>query len=359
MQRPFRSLFKHHWYLLLSILLFSACARQGEKAPIVFYPMPPEQPRLQFLTSISSETDLEVQKNDFDTFLLGPDASFSSIGRPYDIASSKGKLYLIDRKVNKILIVNLIDREFSELRTSGQGVLRAPSGIWVSSDDIKYIADIKRQEIVVFDANNNFVQAYGNNELFTKPVDVVVHKNKIYVCDMGKNQITVLDKISGKVVMTIGEVGSDEGQLNKPTHITVDSEGNLFVNDAFNFRVQQFDANGEFVQIIGFHGDQIGGMARSKGLDIDREGNLYVADAAFEHVQIFNRNGQLLLFFGGPGRGPGELYIPAGTHIDYDNIEYFNKFADKNFELQYLLYVCNMSGPNKLNVYGFGTWTGE
>jgi len=181
----------------------------------------------------------------------------------------------------------------------------------------------------------------------------------MYVCDMLKSQIVVLDKDSGEVLLHIGETGAEEGQLYKPTHITVDDQGNLFVNDAFNFRVQQFDAEGNFVQTFGFHGDQMGGMARTKGLDVDRQGHLYVADAASEYVQIFNEKGQLLLFMGGPGINPGNMYLPAGVHIDYENVGFFNKFAHKDFKLKYILYVCNMSGPRKVNVYGFGDWLGR
>lgn len=358
-----RSRIKHLLNILLYMLIvlaFSGCAKRAEeKIPTVFYPEPPQQPRLQFLTSISSEEDLEEARNSFDDFLLGPDLSFSSIGRPYDVGSSKGKIYILDRKVNKILIVNLVNKTFEALKDSGRGVLRVPGGIAVSRDDLKYIADLKRKQIVLFNGNNDFVRTYGDNEMFEKPVDVAIHENKIYVCDMLKHQILVLDKDSGDLLMSIGEIGAEEGQLYKPTHIAVDDKGHLFVNDAFNFRVQQFDTEGNFVQKFGFHGDQVGGMARSKGLDIDHDGNLYVADAASEYVQIFNNKSQLLLFFGGPGTKQGNMYLPAGVHIDYENIEFFNKFADKDFKLKYLLYVCNLSGPNKVNVYGFGDWTGE
>ncbi|MBU0663278.1 MAG: 6-bladed beta-propeller [Proteobacteria bacterium] len=362
MQRTQLYFFKQLFYTLLCLLFLSACATKNveEKVPATFYPQPPEQPRLQFLTTLSSEEDLGIIKKDgLDSFLMGPNVSFSAIGRPYDVSSSPGKIYATDRQINKIVIIDLVAKSFKTLDDNGPGILQVPAGIWVSQDDIKYIADMKRQQIVVFDANNKYVRTYGNKELFEKPVDVAVHENRIFVCDMPKNQVVVLDKDSGKTLLQIGKLGSAEGQLYKPTHITVDDQGNLFVTDAFNFRVQQFDPEGNFVRVFGFHGDQIGGMARPKGLDIDREGHLYVTDAASEYTQIFDKKAQLLLFFGGPGTGPGKLYLPAGVHIDYDNIEFFNKFADKDFKLKYLFYVCNLSGPNKINVYGFGDWTGK
>jgi sugar lactone lactonase YvrE len=345
-------------YLSL-ILVFNGCAKHQKAATVVFYPKPPERPRLQFLTAISSEENIEVEKSAFKEFLLGPDLTAAKIGRPYDIGSSPGKIYVVDRQYNKILIVDLVNKVFTGMQDSKFGVIRAPAGIWVSRDDVKYVADMVRKQIVVFDANNDFVRAYGDEKMFDKPVDVTVHENKMYVCDMEQHRIIVLDKTSGRPLMNIGTIGKGEEQLYRPTHITHDGQGNLFVNDAFNFRVQQFDSEGKFVKTIGYHGDRIGAMARTKGLDVDREGRLYVADAAFERVQIFDEQGRLLLFFGGPGIGPGNMYLPAGVHIDYDNVESFKSFADIEFKVKYLLYVCNMSGPNKLNVYGFGEWLGD
>lgn len=362
MQKTQFFIFKQGFYTLLCLLILSACAQHiEEKTPVaVFYPPPPEQPRLQFLTTLSSEEDLGTSKsNGLDTFLSGPKESFSAIGRPYAASSAPGKIYITDKKINKIVIIDLVANSFKVLEDKGPGALGTPAGIWVSQDDVKYVADTKRQQIVVFDAKNEFVRAYGNKEVFERPVDVAVHENRIFVCDIAKNQIIVLDKDSGKTVLLIGKGGSANGELYKPSHITVDAQGNLFVTDAFNFRLQQFDSKGNFVKVFGFHGDQVGGMARPKGLAIDREGHLYNVDAASEQIQIFDDKAQILLFFGGPGVGPGNLYLPAGMHIDYDNVKFFNKYADKDFKLKYLIYVCNMSGPNKINVYGFGDWTGK
>ena len=140
----------------------------------------------------------------------------------------------------------------------------------------------------------------------------------------------------------------------------MDSAGNVLVNDAFNFRIQKFDSDGNFIKSYGSLGDSLGSFARPKGLAIDKEGHLYVADAAFENVQIFDdQTGSLLLFLGGAGSQPGNLYLPSGVNIDYHNVAYFKNFIDKNFRVKYLLYVSNMFGGRKLNVYGFGDWLGD
>ena len=332
----------------------------GEIGTVVFYPSPPQRPRLQFLHTIAGEEDIGQSRSAFDEFLVGKPQSEIRVGKSYDVASSNGKVYVLDRSIEKLLIIDLADRKFNYLDDQRLGKLGDPSGIWVTADETKYIADMQRKQIVVFGRDNRFLRTYGDPELFDKPVDVAVYGDRIYVSDMEKHQIFVLDKTSGNVKMTIGKLGKQDGELYKPTHVIVDQNGDIFVNDAFNYRIQKFDAGGRFIKSYGFPGDNLGGFVRPKGLDIDKDGHLYVADAAFENVQIFDeKSGQLLLFFGGPGLGPGNMYMPAGVHIDYANATYFSEFVDKDFRLQYILYVGNMFGPRKLNVYGFGEWIGQ
>ena len=172
---------------------------------------------------------------------------------------------------------------------------------------------------------------------------------------MDKEQLVILDRDSGQVIKTVGE----KGEFFKPSHLTVSPSGNVFVTDAFHFLIKKFSADGKLLDTIGFHGDQIGGFVRPKGVAVDKNDRLYVVDAAFENIQIFDDQGRMLLFFGGPGRGPGNLNLPAGIAIDDNNTASFQKFANQNFELEYLVYVTNMFGKNMLNVYGFGHWIGE
>ena len=347
--------------LLAFLILFGCVAAPTEKTEtVVFYPSLPDRPRLQFLHTITGEEDLGGGQSDFEEFLLGEPSSEKQLGKSYDIGSSNGKIFVLDRSHKKLIIIDLVANEFDYIRDQRLGELNEPSGIWITADEIKYIADMKRKQVVVFGRDNNYLRVYGDKKLFDKPVDVAVYKDSVYVCDMNKNQIFVLDKESGKVKTTIGELGKQDGQFYKPTHVIVDQAGNIFVNDAFNYRVQKFDAAGRFLKTYGFLGDNIGGFVRPKGLDIDQDGHLYVADAAFENVQIFDeKTGQLLLFFGGPGMGPGDMYLPSGVHVDYANAAYFKNFVDKDFRLKYILYVGNMFGPRRLNVYGFGEWIGQ
>lgn len=342
--------------ILLVVLMLCGCSGPQVRREPVFYPALPEKPRLQFLTAISSEDDLTGKKPGLDDFIMGGKESDKAMGRPYAVHAGKGMIYLVDRLSNDIIAVNLAANTITPLRAGGRGALQVPAGIWVTEHGDKFIADMKRKQVVIFDRNDRFQTALGDGTVLERPVDVAVYDERVYVCDIQKHQVVVFDRISGRQIAVIGKPGIKDGELNRPSHLMVDSAGNLYVTDAMNFRVQKFSPDGTFLKQIGQAGNVLGTFARPKGMAVDRENNLYVADAAFENVQIFNPEGKLLLFFGGAGETPGSMYLPAGVAVDYENLAFFQKYADPRFKLKYLVYVCNMLGNNKLSVYGFGDW---
>jgi hypothetical protein len=345
-------------FILSMLIICVGCVYIPEKpsAPpaSIFYPALPQRPRLQFLHSIAGENDLGKKQSALHEFIFGKRHD-QLLGKPYDVAACKGKIYILDRMYKNIVILDLTGKKISFLNDHGIGSLGDPAGIWVSEEDIKYVADMQRKQVVVFDKNDHFLRTYGSREMFERPVDVAVYGKRIYVVDMDKEQLFILDRDTGQVIKTVGE----KGEFLKPSHVTVGPPGNVFVTDGFHFMIKKFSPDGKFLGTIGFHGDQIGGFARPKGAAVDKNGHLYVVDAAFENVQIFDDKGRILLFFGGPGSGPGDLYLPAGIAVDDNNAACFQKFADPDFKLEYLVYVTNMFGKNMLNVYGFGHWIGE
>jgi DNA-binding beta-propeller fold protein YncE len=165
----------------------------------------------------------------------------------------------------------------------------------------------------------------------------------------------VLDKLTGQTLFTFGEKGTDEGRLTHPTGIAIAPDGSVYVSDMTNFRIQQFNPEGEFIRAIGSVGTGFGQFARPKGVAVDREGRIYVVDAAFQNVQMFDDAGNVLMFFGGPSEQRDSFSLPTVVKIDYDNVEYFRQYADPDFEIEYLVLVVNQLGLNKVAVFGFGS----
>jgi len=340
--------------------VLSGCAGTPERTGTDFFPALPVEPKLQFLHSITTEEDIGGKPGSgFKDWLIGQRRALKQIARPQAIASSKGRIYVLDRTFRKILVLDLAGKQLDFIKDEREGALQDPMGLCVTDDDLKYIADVGRKQVLVFDGANEFVRAYGEAGQFERPMDVAVFQDRLYVLDFGKSAVLMLDRASGRTLKTIGEMGVGDGQFNRPTHVKVDRAGNLYVNDAFNFRIQKLDPEGNYLKSFGYQGDTLGGLARPKGIALDHSGHLYVVDGAFENAQIFDpETTDLLLFFGGFGPHAGSMYLPAGLHIDYDNVNYFSQFVDKDFKVEYLVYVGNLLGSQKINVYGFGEWIG-
>jgi len=342
-------------------LLLSACA-QGptRKGAPIFFPPLPQTPRVQFLTSISSEDDVGSKKqNRFRDFVVGQSQGYKVLGRLQAVGHEPGKIYLVDKTIENVVSIDLESGEFDQFRDLTGGRLQNPVSVFVAQDGYKYVADVGRNQVVVYNERNEFSTTYAVAAPF-RPTDIVVYKDRLYVSDFESNEVIVMDKATGETIRTIGGIGIDEGFFRRPTHLTVDDAGNLFVVDSMNFRIQMFDVDGEFVKTFGYYEAGPGGLARPKGIGVDRSGHLYSVDAAFEVIQIYDVGStDPLLVWGKRGTGPGSTYLPSDIAIDHDNVAYFSRYADPKFKLKYLIYQSNQLGDNKLNVYGFGTWTGN
>ncbi len=66
-------------------------------------------------------------------------------------------------------------------------------------------------------------------------------------------------------------------------------EGNVFVADFYNHRVQKFTAEGEFLVAFGSQGDGPGMFDRPTDMAEDQEGNVYVVDFGNDRVQKWER----------------------------------------------------------------------
>jgi DNA-binding beta-propeller fold protein YncE len=341
---------------VLLVVMASSLIADDEKTSDqpVFFPRPPDIPRLQFLTKYSSVLDVATKNKGFRDFVFGgEDKEAQLIQKPYGVAIFEGAIYVVDARGGGYGVFDLANDSARFVRPSGAGALSKPINITIDDDGTRYVTDTAREQILVFDSNDRFVKAFGEPEQF-RPVDVAINGDRLYVTDVIHHQVHVLDKQSGDVLLTFGEAGSEPGQLFHPTNLAVSSDGTVYVTDTSNFRVQQFDENGELIRVIGSQGRQHGTFARPKGVALDREDRLYVVDAAFQNVQILAPDDSPLMAFGNSGYERWNINMPTVVKIDYDNVEYFKKYFAPGFEVEYLVLVASQYGLNKVVVFGFG-----
>jgi len=87
-------------------------------------------------------------------------------------------------------------------------------------------------------------------------------------------------KVSLEFVQKIGEfeVTDENYMLWKPSDVVLDRDGNIYILDSGNYRIQKFTPEGEYLATIGSQGQGPGGFMMPSSMDIDDQGNLFVSD---------------------------------------------------------------------------------
>ena len=155
------------------------------------------------------------------------------------------------------------------------------------------------------------------------PLSAIDTTNRfLYVVDTQQDQVIVYDADSLKLLRRIGTGGKNHflttpGDFAAPQCVAVDKNGDVYVTDTLNNRVEIFDADGKFITEFGKAGDGPGYFARPKGIALDSDGHIWVADSMQDRLQVFNREGRLLTYIGQQhSEVPGQFKTLVGVAID-------------------------------------------
>ena len=330
----------------------------ASKAPVkqgyTFFPAAPDEPKVQYLATFSSDADLGTGSR-FSQFVTGKAKEENPIIKPYGVGIRDGKIFVCDTMRSAIQVFDLNTKKAHYFAAAGDGAVKMPINISFDLDDTRYIADSTRGQVLIF-KGDEFGGALGTKDEMT-PCDVAISSNRLYVADVKGHVVRVYDKLSRKPLFTMPrDPKTSTNKLFSPTNLALDSKGRVLASDTGAFAVRVFDTEGNFIASFGQQGVAPGLFARPKGIAVDRQNLIYVVDASTQVVQVFNPEGKLLMFFGQPEASKeGDLHLPAGLRIDYDNVKYFQDKVAPGFKLEYLILVTSQVGANKLNVYGFVT----
>jgi hypothetical protein len=345
-------------------LSLSGCQKevvQTREAGLLFYPALPNQPRLQYLRSYSGAEDFDVpQSSAFETFVLGEsEIKLDQIVQPYGLDVYKGKIYVCDVGSGNIKVMDLNNNTFSEFHPGR--LLQNPVNIIIEPDGTKYITDSTAGRIVVFNSDDKLVSYLGKQHDI-KPIDMAIRGDRIYVTDIKNYQVIVMDKRTGKLIKKIGTSVEDDTKWSQDqfpfiSDLAINRKGDLYVTDKIKSQVTRLTSEGEFTRTYGKLGSSPDSLVRPKGIAVDKKNRMWVVDSGpASAVKVFRNDGRLLMIFGFLGTDPGQMYMPAAIHIDYDNVDYFRKYAVDGAELEFLVFVTNQYGKQKVSVYGFGTF---
>ena len=186
-------------------------------------------------------------------------------------------------------------------------------------------------EILAFDKSGIKLYSITNKSL-SFPFGIAVDGDNIYVTDLGNHCVVKFDK-TGKLLKSVGQKGSREGEFNGPYGITVVGD-QVFVCDSKNNRLQVFTSDLVFVRQFGSPGTGKGQFIRPTDITHDEEGNLYVTEYGNDRVQVFNTQGKFLNFL----TTKGDITHPTGICISGELV--YVSQGEKNGQL----FLCHKNG---------------
>ena len=181
------------------------------------------------------------------------------------------------------------------------------------SGDI-FVSNCSDNCVCVFDKNGTRkakIGSYGSGDgQLISPTGIAISGDVIFVAENGGNRIQKLT-VTGEFLMKFGTKGSGDGQLCHAWGMCLSSNGNVYVTEYTNSRVQVFNPDGTFSCII--KGQGAGALQHPQALAFDPSGNLHIADSSLKCVQVFSNDGNYIRQY-----GSGHLQGPAGIAVDQD-----------------------------------------
>ena len=330
-------------FVIFSLLMLFICSCVTTKAKIdrtaqnmIFWPGPPETPRISYEYSIS----YLGSSNSFVSLFAGAKEDIinpkysESLLRPYSLYVYNNKIFITDIGAMRLSIVDVSSGDSYSITKVGKMELLSPVGVVVYKNRI-YLSDSLLSNVFILTMKGKLIAKFKGR--LKRPTCLAVDKKneRIYLSDTLAHKVYVYDP-NGNRLGSIGKRGNRDGEFNFPTHLWVDERSNLYVTDTMNFRIQVFSPDGKFRFKIGKLGKAYGHLEKPKGVATDSDGNIYVVDSINDTVKIFNRKGKLLLFFGEKGTYYGDFWLPSGIFIAKDYIYVADTYNSRVQVFKYL-----------------------
>jgi DNA-binding beta-propeller fold protein YncE len=317
----------------IAAVALSACATAGPKQAALQWPFPPEKPRVRYVRSFAKADDLKAGALTNMLRVFVPASPDAVVTQPTGLALSPDERFLYVACTTKVLRVELAAGKMDVIANVEGKRPGRPLGVAVDGGGNLYVSDAGQGAVWVYAPDGAFLRRFGAEKL-DKPTGIAIDRRRqlVYVVS-GVAQASTDHRVevfsqAGEHLRTIGTRGAAPGQFNFPTNLAVAPDGNLYVVDMLNFRVQVFDPEGQLVTLFGSIGAGMPGtFNKAKSVGFDAFANVYVVDSEQGFVQIFNPRFQPLMAFGGRAKAVGYMLVPTAIAITSGNTIYVSDYA--------------------------------
>ncbi|MDQ6670739.1 MAG: SMP-30/gluconolactonase/LRE family protein [Chloroflexota bacterium] len=183
---------------------------------------------------------------------------------------------------------------------SQPGQFVSPQAVAVDGSGNVYVLDEASDRVQRFSSAGKVLnvwgsQGEGSGQFAVAQGITIDRQGNVYVADTGNNRIQKFSA-DGAFLGQWGSLADGGNGFHMPTGIAVDGDGNMYVSDVFNWRVAKLASDGTLLDqwrhceddpdcTIPNGGSGLGEFFEQHGLAVDGQGNLYVADTGNNRVQ--------------------------------------------------------------------------
>ncbi|MFL5832946.1 MAG: hypothetical protein ACJ76B_03065 [Solirubrobacterales bacterium] len=247
------------------------------------------------------------------------------ISEPIGITTTGGQnLFVVERANNRVEKFSPQAEVLAKFGSAGSGAgqLKEPAGIAYTpiGGGYLWVADTGNNRIQAWTTSYAFSKQVGKEGSgqveFKKPVGIEADaEGNVFVGDLGNQRVQELSR-GGDFLTRFG--GSGEFELGNPSGIFLDSHGALWVTDAGKDQVQQW-LTGSFLfaaSRIGSFGTGNGQFSHPADVALDGKGNVWALDKGNNRLEKFNEKGEFVQAVGAKGGAAGQLNGPSALAID-------------------------------------------
>ena len=265
---------------------------------------------------------------------------------PTGIAVAGNEVFVSDARNGRIQV---FDHDGSFLREFGRpgedpGELGRPMNLTVHGGEL-YVPEYFNDRVQVFGFDGSPRRIIGGPgdgpSQFSAPGGVAVAQDgTLFVADFYNQRVLRL-RPDGSYIGQWGETGQPAiwaGHFNYPTDAALAADGTLYVADGYGDRIQAFAPDGAFSHKWGgpfamnIFGPFNGWFTTVTSIAIGPEGNVFVADFYNHRVQKFAPDGTFLTSFGRLGSGPGEFEYPMAVAVAADGTVFVTDFGNNRVQ---------------------------
>lgn len=314
---------------------------------------------------VSDELNHRIQKFDVNGNFLAVYGSYGSANGQFSVQQglsidSNDRLYVADTYNSRIQVFQT-SPTWQHLKSFGtygaydyyniwsyqSGIFNRPRGVFVEPTNNKVVvADSGNNRVMVYDTYENnfsFLQMQNGSLEMSLPAHAILEGNYVTCVDSHSRILKFWGTSSNTSLFDeYGTLRTANSVFSNPGSVTVDQvNGDVYVSDSFNHRIQRFDSNGNWVENYGLLGG-IGGpdgygtynfynFLFPKQVAMDGQRRLYVAD--FGNSRVVRKYGSTRFDFELVA-GVSIVSNPWGVAVDDDNeTTYISDWADNKVKV--------------------------